>query len=106
MPAGNAGWDAALERARSMRDRYVEAMTLWQRARARSRATPPDHAAALADLEAATALFEEMEARPSLARSLRDRAQTLRALGHAADADAEEQRARAIATELGLTDFA
>ena len=104
--AGNAGWDLALDRAHTMHDRYGEAMTRWQRARTRMRATPPDNAAALADIDAVTTLLEEMEARPSLARSLRDRAQILRSLGRAAEADAAEARSRAIGTELGLKDFA
>lgn len=104
--AGTADWNIALERAHSMNDRWGEAVTLWQRGRALLHATPPDHAAALADLETATQLLEGMEARPSLARALRDRAQILRALGRAADADAAEQRSRAIAAELGLKDFA
>jgi len=47
-----------------------------------------------------------MEARPSLARSLRDRARVLRALDRAAEADAADERSRAIALELGLKDFA
>lgn len=106
VPGGLAGWTLALAGAHAMRDRYGEAITLWHRARTRAHATPPDHAAALADLDTATKLFEEMEARPSLARSLRDRARVLRALGRAADADAADQRSRAIGVELGLKDFA
>ena len=104
--AGNAGWDFALERAQAMQDRYGEAMTRWQRARTRMRATPPDNADVLEDLDAATSLFETMEARPSLARVLRDRAQILRSLGRAADADAADARSQAIGAELGLKDFA
>jgi len=106
VPAGIAGWDQALGRAHAMHDRYGEAMTLWQRARTRAQAAPPEHAAALTDLDTATTLFEEMEARPSLARALRDRAQMLRALGRMPDADATEERSRAIGAELGLKDFA
>ena len=106
VPGGILGWNAALDRAHSMQDVYGEATTLWQRARTRMRAAPPDNASALADLDTAATLFEEMEARPALARSLRDRAQTLRALGRSADADAADQRSKAIATELGLKDFA
>ncbi|HAF09505.1 MAG TPA: hypothetical protein DCK98_05415 [Chloroflexi bacterium] len=106
VPGGVAAWTLALERSHAMHDRSGEAMTLWQRARTRARATPPNHAAALADIDAATKLLEEMEARPSLARSLRDRAQILRALGRAADADVADQRSRAIGVELGLKDFA
>ena len=106
LPAATIGWNLALERATSTEDRYGEATTLWQRAGARENATPPDHAAALADIERAAKLFEEMEARPSLARALRDQARTLRALGRTADADAVDGRSRGIATELGLKDFA
>jgi hypothetical protein len=46
-----------------------------------------------------------MEARPAIARELRLRAQILRALGRAAEADAADQRSKAIASELGLKDF-
>jgi hypothetical protein len=61
---------------------------------------------ALTDLDTAAALVETMGARPSIARVLRDRAQTLRALGRTADADADDQRSQAIGAELGLKDFA
>ena len=105
VPAGTAGWNLALERAYSMHDRYGEATTLWQRARTRAHATPPDHAAALADLNTATKLFDEMEARPSLARALRDRTRTLRAVGRVGEADEADKRSRAIGAELGLKDF-
>ena len=106
MPAGVAGWKLALDRAHEMRDTYGEAVTLWQRARTNARATPPDNAAALADLETATQLFEHMEARPSLARVLRDRAQILRAVGREQEATTAELRSRSIGLELGLKDFA
>jgi hypothetical protein len=106
IPAGIASWNEALERAGTMHDRYGEAMTLWHRARTRADANPPDHAAAVGDIATAVTLFEQMEARPSVARTLRDRARILRALGRAADADTDDQRSRAIAAELGLKDFA
>jgi len=106
LPAATIGWNLALERAAATEDRYGEATTLWQRARARDVAAPTDHTGALADIDRAVRLFEEMEARPSLARALRDQARTLRALGRTTDADAVEARSRAIATELGLKDFA
>lgn len=104
--AADLGWKAALERAISTDDRYGEATTLWQRASARSQASPPDHETALADIERAAKLFEQMEARPSLARVLRDQARVLRAVGRTADADATDGRSRALAAELGLKDFA
>ena len=105
-PGGMASWTLALERAYSMHDRGGEALTLWQRARTRAYATPPDYAAALVDIDAATKLMEEMEARPSLARVLRLRAHVLRALGRATEADAADKRSKAIGAELGLRDFA
>ena len=46
-----------------------------------------------------------MDARPALARSLRDRASVLRTLGRDAEAATADARSRAIATELGLKDF-
>ena len=46
-----------------------------------------------------------MEARPSTARTLRDRGDVLRAMGRAAEAEDSQRRANAIATELGLKDF-
>ena len=104
-PGGVAAWTLALERANAMHDLGGEAVTLWHRARTRAEATPPDYETALADIDAATRLVEQMEARPSLARALRLRAQILRALGRAAEADASDKRAKAIAAELGLRDF-
>ncbi len=104
LPAATIGWNLALERAISTEDRYGEATTLWQRAGALEQAT--DHAAALADIDRAVQLFEQMEARPSLARALRDQARVLRALGRTADADSVDARSKAIAAELGLKDFA
>jgi hypothetical protein len=103
---GVAAWTLALGLAHAMNDRYGEALTLWHRARTRATASPPDRAAALADLDAAIELLELMEARPSLARALRLRAQILRALARAADADVADKRSKAIAAELGLKDFA
>ena len=103
---GVAAWALGLERAHATNDWSGEAMTLWQRARTRAHATTPELTAALADVDAAIELIEAMEARPWLARSLRDRAHILRALGRTADADAADQRSRAIGTELGLKDFA
>ena len=106
LSAATAGWNLALERATSTDDRYGEATTLWQRAGARAQATPPDNDSALADIDRAATLFEEMEARPSFARVLRLQARVLRALGRTADADAAEGRSRALGSELGLKDFA
>jgi tetratricopeptide (TPR) repeat protein len=105
LPAGDAGWNEALEAARAGSDRFGEAVTLWGRARTYVRQGAPDWAAPLSDLDKAVALFEAMEARPSLARALRDRAQVLRAIGRNAEADDVQHRALEIATEIGLKDF-
>ena len=104
-PAGVAEWDEALTTARSMGDRYGEALTLWNRGRTRTRQAEPDYPVALADLEAAGALLESMEARPALARVRRDRARTLRGLHREGEAEEADRSARALAKELGLRDF-
>ena len=104
-PAGAAGWSDALASAVSGGDRFGEAVTLWGRARAHLRRERPDWNTSLADLDKALALFEVMEARPSVARVLRDRSEVLRAQGRTAEADAARQRAGEIAAELDLRDF-
>jgi hypothetical protein len=103
---GIAAWQFALERARTTHDVGGEALTLWQKARVEASGPAPDHAAALADVDTTIGLLEGMETRPAIARALRLRAQILRALGRPAEADEADQRSRAIATELGLKDFA
>jgi tetratricopeptide (TPR) repeat protein len=103
--AGDAGWSDALDAAHAAGDRFGEAVTLWGRARTRVRGDAPDWNAALRDLDAAVALFDAMDARPSLARALRDRAAALRAIGGNAEADEVDRRSREIGRELGLKDF-
>lgn len=106
MPGGIAGWNDALANARGMNDRYGEAQTLWGRGRSRARRQDADLSEALQDLDRAVELFETMEARPSLARSLGDRAAVLRRLGRESDAANDERRSTAMGHELGLLDFA
>lgn len=106
MPGGIAGWNDALANALAMNDRYGEAQTLWGRGRSRARAQGADLAEALQDLDRAVELFETMEARPAVARSLADRARVLRGLGRESDAADDERRSNAIGRELGLLDFA
>jgi len=74
LPTGVVGWNEALGVARGMNDLYGEALVLWARGRTFALQSPPDWTAALADFENAGRLFEEMEARPALARALHDRA--------------------------------
>jgi tetratricopeptide (TPR) repeat protein len=104
LPGGVAGWNEALAAARGMSDRYGEARVLWARGRTLALQSPPDWTAALADFENAARLFEEMEARPALARALYDRSRALRGLGRTAEAAEVEQRALTLGRELGLKD--
>lgn len=103
MPGGVAGWDAALADARAMGDRYGEAQTLW--GRGRTYAHKEEWATALPDLDRAVELFEGMEARPALARALRDRAAVLRGVGRVVEAEADERRSEEMGAELGLRDM-
>jgi tetratricopeptide (TPR) repeat protein len=103
VPGGIAGWNDALANARALSDQYGEAHTLW--GRGRSRREDADLSPALDDLDRAVDLFAAMEARPSLARSLRDRAGVLRRLGSDTDAADDEHRSAEIGRQLGLVDF-
>jgi tetratricopeptide (TPR) repeat protein len=105
LPTGTADLNEALAAGRMMQDRFGEATILQLRAATYAHQTPPDWTAALADLDAAVAHFEAMDARPSIARALRARAQALRAVGRAGDADEAERRSREIASQIGLKDF-
>jgi tetratricopeptide (TPR) repeat protein len=95
----------ALASARATGDRYGEATLLRGRSRAYAAQAAPDWPAALADLDAAAALFAAMGARPSVARTERDRARALRSLGREAEAVEAETRWRMIGSELGLKDL-
>ena len=88
-----------------MSDRWGEALTLWGRARTYAREAAPDWTAVLGDVDKAVELFASMEARPSLARTLRDRALALRALGRTDEAAAADRASQDLARELGLKDF-
>jgi tetratricopeptide (TPR) repeat protein len=104
LPGGVAAWDQALVNARAMNDRYGEAHTLWGRARTSARQTTPDWSSVLTDLDRAIELFEAMEARPSLARAIHDRAQALRGLGRRDEAAHSDRQSHELARKLGLRD--
>jgi len=91
--------------ARAMGDRFLEGHALWERGLGEERSPAPDHDTALADIAAAAALFEEIEARPSLARTLRDQARLLASAGRVEEATTIADRATALARELGLRDM-
>lgn len=104
LPGGVVEWEAALSNARAMGDRYGEAHTLWARARASARQAQPDWKAALADTDRAIELFSVMDANPSFARALRDRARALFALNRPEEAEVAEQRSAELGRQLGLRD--
>ena len=106
MPGGIADWDEALASARAMNDHYGEGQVFWGRGRSFARESTPDWTAALADFDRAVELFTEMDAKPSLARALHDRAEALRAKGRTPDAAENERRALELGRELGLHDAA
>lgn len=106
MPGGIADWDEALANARSMSDHYGEAQVFWGRGRSFARQSTPDWPAALADFDRAVELFAKMDAKPSLARALHDRAAARRGAGQAAEAADDEQRSAQLGRELGLHDAA
>jgi tetratricopeptide (TPR) repeat protein len=97
-------WETILEAARGVGDPFLEAAVLTRRALASVRAEAPDLDAALADLEAAIRIYEEIETRPALARALRGYSQVLARAGHDRDARAARSRSDALAAELGLRD--
>jgi len=104
LPSGVTGWNEALGAARGMNDRYGEARVLSTRGRTFALQSPPDWAAALDDFKIAVRLFEEMEARPALARALYDEAKALWALGRTGESAEVEERALTLGRQLGLKD--
>jgi len=97
-----AGFDAALETAREMGDLLGEAEILRQRAIALATVPSPDWDAAVADFEASLRIFERIEARPYIARSLRDYGMALRASGRIDEAKAKLSRALDLFDEMDI----
>jgi tetratricopeptide (TPR) repeat protein len=93
-------WDEALETARSIGNIAGEAMILAKRAEAT--AARGDVAGARPHAEAAIALFEELGARPYLARALNAWGIALRNDGQTAESERILRRALALFEELGI----
>lgn len=85
--------DASLAKATQMGDRLGQGEILRQRAIARARMAGPDWDAIKADFDASIAIFEQIEARPSLARALRDYGLTLEAGGRIGEGQKKLSRA-------------
>jgi tetratricopeptide (TPR) repeat protein len=99
--AGDEGaWEEALAETRRIRSQVGEASVRWKRGQARAAGGNLD--GALADLEAAAAIFEAEGARPNLARTLRDWGETLRAAGRRAEGDERLRAALALFEAMGL----
>jgi predicted ATPase/class 3 adenylate cyclase len=96
-----ASIDIGLERARALGDRLGEAQAHRHRARAATASERPDLAALREDFEAALRIFEELEARPALARTLHEYGRALADIG-APDAGDTIARAEALSAQLGL----
>jgi tetratricopeptide (TPR) repeat protein len=100
----NAGtFEEALTEAQELGDRWGEANVIWQRAD-----TEAKHGAGanadrmLADYATAAAEFEDMGARPFLARALRGWGNALRSLGRFDEGDEKLRRALELFDELGI----
>jgi tetratricopeptide (TPR) repeat protein len=99
--AASAGdWEDSLATARSIGNRYGEAGILWKRAE--STAQRGEAAAALGDFAASSAILEDLEARPDLARVLRGWGEALRAAGRTAEGDEKLRRALALFEAMGI----
>lgn len=98
-------FDEALTEARAIGDRWGEANVVWKRAETESKRADADcdTSQMLADFEAAAAGFEQMGARPYLARTLRDWGLALHALDRAEEGDAKLRRALPLFQEMGIT---
>ncbi|MBD0329968.1 MAG: AAA family ATPase [Thermoleophilia bacterium] len=99
---GLAGLDDALHRAREVGDPLAEAELLRYRANVRLRQDPPDWDAAVRDFEAALEIVERLEARPYVARTLREYGLALQRAGRDAEAGVKLAQAMALSAEMGL----
>lgn len=95
-------FEEALDESRQLGDRWGETNVIWRRAEAVAAKPDPDRAQMTADYTAATAAFEGMGARPSLARVYRDWGHALRKLGDEAGSREKLERSLAIFKEVGI----
>jgi tetratricopeptide (TPR) repeat protein len=95
------GFERAAELARAIGDRLSEGKVLRQRARHRLR-TGGEIEPALTDFSEAERLFEALEARPNLARTLREHAAALTAVERGSEARPLAVRAKALIEQMGI----
>lgn len=96
-------FDEALGQAREGGDRWGEANVIWKRAATEAARSDGNREQMLADFASAADDFEDMGARPHLARTLRDWGMALRAQGETADGDERLRRAVELFDEMGIT---
>lgn len=104
LAAALGGWGETLRVARGMGDRFGEASVLRQRAVSGAGGPSPDWGAVFADFADAIRLFEELAARPALARTLREHARALSSAGRADEAAAAAKRADALFAALRISE--
>jgi class 3 adenylate cyclase/tetratricopeptide (TPR) repeat protein len=96
------GFEDSLETARSYGMAPGEAEIHRHRATVLAAQPDPDWDAVVADFEAAIAIYERIDARPALARTLHDFGMALDVAGRADEATAVLERAAALPEEMGL----
>jgi tetratricopeptide (TPR) repeat protein len=97
-----AAFDNALELARDTGDRFSEAAVTSKRAEFEAKRPGGNREQALADFASAVESFDQMQAKPFVARTLREWGETLRTLGRRAEGDKKLQRAVALFDEMGI----
>jgi tetratricopeptide (TPR) repeat protein len=95
-------FDEALAEARMINDRWGEANVIWKRAITERRKADGDVDQMLADFATAAGAFDDMGARPFVARVSRDWGEALLALGRREDAAEQLNRAATLLHELGI----
>ena len=102
---GGHSFEEALAEARDIGDLWGEATIIWKRAETESKkpADQRDPAQMLADYATAAKSFEDMGARPFVARVMRDWGHALVELGQAEEGRARLRAARDLMVELGIT---
>lgn len=101
-----SGFDRALRKARKMRDPLGEGEIHRQRALATCGGSAEERDAAWADFVAAEAIFERVEARPYLARTLRDHGEALLEAGRAGEARPYLRRSLELFDAMSIADEA
>jgi len=95
-------FEDALQLAIDNGDRFSEAAIIWKRAQFEARGDQSAAEQALTDFEDAAARFEQMEAKPFLARTLRDWGELLRTTDRRKEGDEKLRQAVALFDGMGI----